>query len=94
MKIEYKFEFEDESQNSEISFEYNEEGDERLTVEIEENIPVLYLNRAACLLMAKTFAKLALGKYKDGFHLHMTNDFEYESAENLRIILDNSLKKQ
>ncbi len=51
--------FEDETYESTISFEYDEEIEERLTVKIEDGVPVLYANKSAFCLLAKTFSKLS-----------------------------------
>ena len=90
MKNLFNYEFEDESEYSKISFEYDEEIEEKLTVKIEGNIPVLYGNKQAFLLLAKTFSKLSLGNYKDGFHLHINTNFEADEAEAIRVVLENS----
>jgi len=90
MRRIFNYEFEDESEQSTISFEYDEEVEEKLAVKIEGGIPVLYGNKQAFLLLAKTFSKLLLGDYKDGFHLHINTDFDANEAEAIRIVLDNS----
>jgi hypothetical protein len=39
---------------------------------------LLYRNREAFMALAKTFAKIALGEYKEGFHFHIGEDFGEE----------------
>jgi len=90
MRREFKYEFEDEAEQSIISFEYDEEIEEKLVVKIEEGVPVVYGNKQAFQSLAKTFAKLSLCDYKDGFHLHLYNDFDSDDVEAIRIVLDNS----
>lgn len=90
MKQEFIYQFEDESEESTISFEYNEMVDEHLTVKIEKGVPVLYANKSAFNLLAKTFVKLAQGNYKDGFHLHLNTDFDADDSEAIRVVLDDS----
>lgn len=90
MKREFNYQFEDESNNSTISFEYDEDVEECLSVKIENGVPVLYANKTAFNLLAKTFAKLSLGNYQDGFHLHLNKDFDAGEPESMRIVLDNS----
>ena len=90
MKKEFKYNFEDESKKSVISFDYDEEIEEKLVIKIEEGIPVLYGNKQAFLLLSKTFSKLSLCDYEDGFHLHIDTDFNSDNTEALRIVLDNS----
>jgi hypothetical protein len=90
MRRVFNYEFEDESEQSTISFEYGDEVEEKLAVKIEGGIPVLYGNKQTFLLLAKTFSKLSLGDYKKGFHFHINTDFDADEAEAIRIVLDNS----
>jgi hypothetical protein len=88
MKKTFSYDFEDESEKSRISFEYDEEIEEKLAVKVESGVPVLYGNKQAFLLLAKTFSKLALGDYQDGFHVHLNTDFDADDSEALRVILN------
>lgn len=90
MKKIFNYEFEDESERSTISFDYDEEADARLAVKVENGVPVIYGNGPAFLLLAKTFSKLSLCNYRDGFHLHLYKDFDADSAEAIRIVVQNS----
>ena len=92
MKLEFNYQFEDESDESTISFEYDEEIEEYLSIRIEGGVPVLYANKSAFKLLAKTFAKLSLGNYKDGFHLHLNTDFDADETVAIRIVLDKKPK--
>ncbi len=88
MRKKFSFEFEDESSNSTISYEYNEDIEEQLSVKIENGSAVLYGNKSAFLLLAKTFAKLGLCDYEEGFHLHINTDFDADNSEAIRIVLE------
>lgn len=88
MKRLFEFEFEDQSQHGTISFDYSESTDERLSVLVEEGVSVVYANRAALLVLAKTFIKLAVCPYRDGFHVHLNEDLDADQPETLRVILD------
>jgi hypothetical protein len=87
MKKKFEYEFEDASCGNTISFEYNSEKEEKMAVIVENGIPAIYLNREALLLLAKTFVKIALGTYSSGFHLHLSQDFDADKPEAVRIIL-------
>lgn len=91
MKKKFRYDFEDESAKSRISFEYDDSIEEKLVVKVESDIPVVYGNKEAFLLLAKTFTKLALGSYESGYHVHINANFDADDAEALRIILDNAL---
>lgn len=54
---------------------------------VEEGTPVLYLNQGACKLLAEIFAKLALGTYADGFHVHLRKNFDSDEIEMLRVVI-------
>ncbi len=88
MKKTFKYEFEDESKQATISYEYDEEVEEQLSVKIENECTVIYGNKPAFLLLAKTFSKLAMGDYEEGFHLHINNDFDADDIEALRIVVN------
>ena len=88
MKKTFKYEFEDESQNSTISYEIDGNVAEKLVVEIESGTPILYGNKQAFLLLAKIFSKLSLSDYENGFHIHLNVDLDTDNFETLRIVLD------
>lgn len=90
MNRRFEFEFEDESERGTISFDYSESDDERLSVSIEEGVPVVYANRAALLVLAKTLIKMAVCGYPDGFHMHLKEDFDADKPEILRLILNDT----
>ena len=83
-----KFEcvFEDEAPKS-LSFEL--QGGEKLSVEQEGGSPFLHANRRGCAVLAEIFAKLALGDYENGFHLHLQRDFETDGGQDVLTILLN-----
>lgn len=89
MNRKFKFEFEDQSSKNSISFEYDDAVEEKMTVVVENGVPVMYANRQAFLSLAKTFVKIALCDYSDGFHIHLRKDFDGEQPEILRVILNN-----
>ncbi|NEZ61839.1 hypothetical protein D0962_03460 [Leptolyngbyaceae cyanobacterium CCMR0082] len=80
----FEFEFEDLSSQNRIQFDYDEEVDEELKVVIENGMPVLYANKQAYMALAKTFVKMALGEYSDGFHIHLRQDFDGDKQEAMR----------
>ncbi len=88
MKKKFSYEFEDESDKSTISYEYDEEIEEKFSVKIESGIPVVYGNKQAFVFLAKTFSKLSLGDYESGFHLHLNKDLDADEPEALRVVLD------
>lgn len=88
MKKTFSYEFEDESDRSRMSFEYDEEIEEKISVIVEDGIPVIYGNKQAYLFLAKVFCKLSLGNYESGFHLHLNMDLGGDEPEILRVILD------
>ena len=89
MNRKFKFEFEDQSSENSISFEYDDAVEEKMTIVVENGVPVMYANRQAFLSLAKTFVKIALCDYSDAFHIHLRKDFDTEQPEILRIILNN-----
>ena len=82
-----KFEcvFEDEAPQS-LSFEL--EGGETLAVEQCNDSAFLYANKKGCLVLAKIFAKLAMGDYQTGFHLHLQQDFAEAGPDVVTITLN------
>lgn len=74
----FEFEFEDESLKNRISFEYDDQVDEVITTSISNGVTTIYGNREAFMALAKTFAKIGLGEYKEGFHFHIGRDFGEE----------------
>jgi hypothetical protein len=89
MKKKFEFEFEDLSSRNTISFEYDGEVEEKMSVMCESGVSVIYVNRQALLFLAKTFIKLALGEYPTGFHIHLSQDLDADQPEALRIVLNN-----
>lgn len=87
MRKKFTFEFDDSSPNRSITFEYDDSIEEKMAVTIEDGIPVVYANRQALMLLAKTFIKMSIGSYTPGFHLHFTEDFEVGQPEAIRVIL-------
>ncbi len=85
-KLSFFCEFDDLGP-SRISYEVAGPPLERASVRIEDQHPVLYVNKGACRVLAEIFAKLAMGSYRDGFHIHLAEDFDPDQQEMLRIVL-------
>jgi hypothetical protein len=86
MKQRFEFEFEEEKQNR-ITFEYSPEADEKLDTQVENNVPILSLNRPAMITLAKTLIKMALGPYDNGFHVHLRKDLNADLPDRLIVML-------
>jgi hypothetical protein len=82
----FHFEFDDEGPRT-LTFEYDGQYEQRSETIIEDGVPVLYVNKQACAVLAKVFGKMALGSYQPGFHVHLEKDFNAEREEMLRIVL-------
>src|SRR5262245_39410208 len=88
MLKKFEFEFEDISSKGSIKFEYDDDLGEKMCVRVENGVPVVYANRTAFLFLARTFAKIALGEYRPGFHIHLYQDLDADQPEGIRFILD------
>lgn len=60
----------------------------RMSVSVEEGVPVVYANREALILLAKTCIKLSVCEYRDGFHVALNEDLDADKPERLRIVLN------
>ncbi len=80
----FEFVFEDEAPQA-LSFAL--EGGETLKIEHQDGAPFLYANKRGCGVLATIFAKLAIGDYKSGFHLHLQEDFEKEAGPDVLSII-------
>jgi hypothetical protein len=87
MKQKFEFEFEDQSLDNAITFEYDDAVEEKFDLCIENGVAVMYANSQALLSIAKLFIKIAICDYQKGFHLHLTRDFDADDQEILRVIL-------
>jgi hypothetical protein len=85
----FKFEFEEEKPNH-ITFDYSPEGDEELDSVVENGVPILSANRPALISLAKTFIKMAMGEYGDGFHVHLRKDLNADEPDRLIVMLHSS----
>jgi len=93
-KKEFHIEFDDESasatgkKNDRLSYEILE--DAHLRLELVEGAPFLLGNRSGFLSLARMLVKMGLSEYKDGFHVHLRQDFsgEAELPDALTICLD------
>ncbi|HTV41720.1 MAG TPA: hypothetical protein VMF08_14150 [Candidatus Sulfotelmatobacter sp.] len=66
--LNFRLKFEDTAPSR---ITYKVTGREKAAVAVESEISVLYINKDASKLMAEIFAKLAMGSYPDGFHIHL-----------------------
>ena len=82
----FEFVFEDEAPKT-LSFEL--EGDETLSVEQHNDGAFLYANKKGCSVLARVFAKLAMGDYGAGFHLHLQQNFENSAGPDVVTIILN-----
>jgi hypothetical protein len=87
MYKKFEFEFEDKSSENEIVYEYDNLDNEIFNVSINHGIPTIYGNREAFMVLAKTFAKIALGDYKKGFHFHLREDFDGDKKDIIEVTL-------
>ena len=93
----FHFEFEDDSaaetgrRDDRITLEYSNADDERLRIEIIGGVPFVFGNHSGLLTLAKVLIKFALSKYKDGFHIHLHQDFNADSPEVLGVGVTNGL---
>jgi hypothetical protein len=91
MKKVFHFEFEDESaaesgsKHDGITYEYSVAENERLRIEMVNGVPFIFANGSGMLMLAKILVKIALGKYKNGFHVHLHQDFNADSPEVLGV---------
>lgn len=87
MKRKFEFEFEDQSLENTITFEYDDAMEEEVDLCIENGVPVMYANSQALLSLAKLFVKMSICDYPKGFDLHLKKDFDADEQEVLRVIL-------
>ena len=85
MKRTFTFEFEEDKANT-LSYEVSLDEDERFESLVENETPILYMNRSAMLTMAKVLIKIAEGRYTEQFHVHLKKDFG-EGPDALTIML-------
>jgi hypothetical protein len=90
MRKKFEYEFDDESSENAISFEYDDDIEEDMEVILEDGIPSIYANQQALISLAKTFIKMALSEYEDGFHIHLRKDFDADQPEAIRCFLRRS----
>jgi hypothetical protein len=99
-KRTFYFEFEDESaavsnrKHDRITHECSAAGGERLQFAVIEGAPTLLGNSAALLTSGKILVKIAMSKYKDGFHVHLHQDFDPDLPEILTIGLSGSIGQE
>jgi hypothetical protein len=85
MKKVFHFEFDDESaaesgsKHDGITYGCSAAEDERLRIEMVDGVPFILANRSGLLTLAKILVKIALSKYRDGFHVHLYRDFNADA---------------
>jgi hypothetical protein len=95
MKKVFHFEFDDESaaesgsKHDGITYACCATEDERLRIEVVDGVPFIFANGSGLLTLAKILIKIALSKYRDGFHVHLRQDFNADAPEVLTVGLSN-----
>ena len=83
--LHFVFEFDDAGSSS-LSDTIDEA--DKLSVDTDyDTCPVIYLNKAGCVFLAKLLLQMGLGSVKSGFHMHLGKNFDPEKAEILRIVV-------
>ena len=93
-KKAFHVEFDDESasatgkKHDRISYEILD--DAQLRLELVEDAPFLFGNRPGFLSLARMLVKMSLSDYKNGFHVHLRQDFsgDAELPDAVTICLD------
>jgi hypothetical protein len=74
MKKTFTYEYEEGDPGS-LTYEISLGENERLETLVEDEKPILYMNRPAMVTLAKLLIKLAEGPYEEQFHIHLRKDF-------------------
>ncbi len=85
-KLRFECEFEDKGPTR-LMYEMSGYPTDKAEILIENQTPVLYCNKSACRVLAEVFAKLAIGSYNPGFHVHLKENFDSDEREMLRVVL-------
>jgi len=93
MSRQFTYEYEDDGKNR-ITFDYSPEADEKLDTLVENNVPILSLNRPAMITLAKTLIKMAQGPYDNGFHVHLRKDLNADLPDRLILMLHEGEKAE
>jgi hypothetical protein len=75
MQKRFEHAYEDESAQSKITLDYGSEDAELDRFGQADGECYLSANRSGFLALAKLFIKLAEGSYRDGFHIHLGEDY-------------------
>jgi len=89
MKKRFVYEYEDLSEEGAMECEYSEETEEKLVVNLSGETVFITGNSEGLLALAKMLIMMAEGKYDDGFHIHVNEDFDGDKRENLVITVNN-----
>src|SRR5262245_4254218 len=92
-KLHFEFDFEDSGPNS-INYNVSGPPSQIASTGVENGVPVLYVNKGACRFLAELFARLALGTHRDGFHLHLGENFDPDGEEMIRVVIDSRRSEQ
>ena len=83
MKKSFEFSFDDESakatgrRSDQITIEHSGRV-ETLKVRAADGSVSIYANKEALLTLGKVLLKMGLGDYRNGFHLHLGEDFGFD----------------
>jgi hypothetical protein len=70
------------------SLSYTIDTADKLSIDTDcEICPTIYLNKTACVFLAKLLLQMGLGSARKGYHLHLGQNFEPDEAEALRIVI-------
>jgi hypothetical protein len=100
MKKQLIFEFEDGSAKATgnrwdgISTDYYS-GDEILKVSVgDDTVPFISGNSAGLVALGKFLVQIGMSEYREGFHVHIYEDFNADKPETLIVGVNNSNSKQ
>ena len=86
MKRTFTFEFEEEDTNT-LTYECSFNEDEQLSTKLEDGMLTICANQSGFMTLAKIVAKMALGSHKNGFHLHIQENFHEDLPDCLTLLL-------
>ena len=96
MSKTHLIEFSDESAKAtgaphdRISISYPDD-DVRLRMFDVNGVPYLHGNSAGLVMLGEILIQIGLSEYKDGFHLHLREDFDEEKEEIVILGVKNSI---
>jgi hypothetical protein len=90
----FQFAVEKELRKKQVTFEYLENANEHLRVEVIDDLPYIVANQAGMLALAKLLITIGAGCNWEGFHLHLRQDFNGDREEVLRIRLEGATESE